>query len=68
MNTEYIVWGIKPHETEEEILFTKATTLQEARKVSEILEERHKCTATRIQIIDFTACASKAWTNPNLIN
>ena len=54
MRKEYIVWGIPPQKTEEEVLFTNATTMLEARKVREILELHHGCTKTRTQILDLT--------------
>ena len=54
MSKEYIVWGIPPHKTEEEVLYTKATTMAEAVKVRGILEHKHGCTKTRTQILDLT--------------
>ncbi len=67
-HTEYIIWGVKPNETEEEILYTKATTMDQAKKVIELLELVHKCTGTRIQTLNLGACPSQQWNNKNLIN
>ena len=52
MAKEYIIWGVKKGETDEEPLFTKATTSSEANKVISILQEKHGVTKPRIQIID----------------
>jgi hypothetical protein len=55
MTNEYVIWGIAPNTTEEDILFTNAKTLQEAKKVVDILTTEHNCKNCRIQIIDFTS-------------
>jgi hypothetical protein len=53
MRTEYIVWGHAPQKDYEEILHTKSKTKQQAETVCRILEDKHGCTNTRIQILDF---------------
>jgi hypothetical protein len=53
MKNEYVIWGIAPNTTEEDILFTEAQTLQEAKKVVDILTTKHNCKNCRIQVIDF---------------
>jgi len=54
MTNEFVIWGIAPNTTEEDILFTNAKTLEEAKKVVNILTTQHNCKNCRIQIIDFT--------------
>lgn len=54
MKKEFVIWGIAPNTTEENILFTNAKTLEEAKKVVDILTTQHNCKNCRIQVIDFT--------------
>jgi len=54
MKNEFVIWGIAPNATEEDILFTKAETMEEAKHVINILTTQHNCKACRIQVIDFT--------------
>jgi len=58
---EFVVWGVAPKKTEEEPLFTRAKTLTEAKEIAEILTQKHGCTRTRIQVIDFNECLAKQW-------
>lgn len=51
---EFVIWGVPPNEEHENVLYTKATSLQEAIKISETLEKKHGCTNTRIQILDLS--------------
>jgi len=53
MRTEFIVWGYAPSKDYEEILHTKSETKQQAETVCKILENKHGCTNTRVQILDF---------------
>jgi len=52
MTKEYVIWGVKKGESDEEPLFTKAETLSDANKVKSILESKHGVSKTRIQTID----------------
>ena len=52
---EYPIWGVPPGGGAETILYTRATTLAEARRVAAILKEKHGCTAVRIQSLDLSA-------------
>lgn len=54
MKNEFVIWGIAPNTTEEGILFTKAESMEEAKRVINILTTHHNCKACRIQVIDFT--------------
>lgn len=58
---EFVVWGVAPNKTDEEPLFTRAETLTEAKEVAEILTQKHGCTKTRIQIIDFDEPLADQW-------
>ena len=54
---EYVIWGLTANQVvdldlNEQPLYTKATSMDEARKVMQILEEKHDCHAMRIQVID----------------
>ena len=54
---EYVIWGLTKNQVanlnlNEQPLYTKAKSMDEARKVMRILEEKHDCHAMRIQIID----------------
>lgn len=51
MNKEYIVWGIPKDETDEQVLYTKATTATRAAQAKAILETKG-CTQVRIQVVD----------------
>ena len=55
MNQEFVIWGVAEGEKDENILFTKATTINEAKSVIKVLETKYKCTNCRIQVIDFSA-------------
>jgi hypothetical protein len=54
MRTEFIVWGYAPNKNYEEILHTKSQTRQQAETVRTILENKHGCINTRIQILNFS--------------
>ena len=54
---EYVIWGLTANQVadldlNEKPLYTKATSMDEARKIMRILEEKHDCHALRIQVID----------------
>lgn len=52
--TEYVVWGIPKGETDEQVLYTKATTATRAAQAKTILETKG-CTQVRIQVVDMAA-------------
>lgn len=54
MKKEFVIWGIAPNMTDEDILFTNASTLEEAQRIISILTNKYNCKNCRIQIIDFT--------------
>ena len=54
---EYVVWGLTAEQVlnsdlDEQVLYTKAKSMREARKVMEILKDKHDCYAMRVQVID----------------
>ena len=48
---EFIIWGIAPGQTMEEVLYTNATTMSEARRAANVLICKHGCKAVRVQVI-----------------
>jgi hypothetical protein len=52
--TEYIVWGIPPGKRDEEILYTKAKSSGEAKKVIDILTQKHGCKKCRVQVLNLS--------------
>ena len=73
MNTkEFVIWGIPPHTTQEELLATKAngeyiTDYHTAKQIANTLQ-RLGCSNVRIQTIDLSVCPSKLFSNKNLVN
>lgn len=55
MKNEFPIWGTKPNEQIETLLYTKCISFNEALKVLNLLEKKYKCTKCRIQILDFNA-------------
>jgi hypothetical protein len=53
-NQEFIIWGIAPGQSMEDVLFTDCKTLNEAKKVVNVLTLKHNCTAVRVQILDLS--------------
>lgn len=52
MKTEFIVWGIPPNQTMEDVLMTNATSLDMAQRQVQVLESKYGCTNCRIQILN----------------
>jgi len=51
MKKEFIIWGVSPEKKYENVLFTKAQSMYEAKKVCKILETKHKCKNLSIQVL-----------------
>ena len=51
---EYIIWGIPPGERDEDVLYTKADSPAEAKRVMDILKNEHGCTKLRVQVLDLS--------------
>ena len=57
LQNEYVVWGLTAAQSDklhEQPLYTQATSMEQARKVMEILSNKHGCHAMRVQVIDGT--------------
>jgi len=65
---EFVIWGIPPNKAEEELLYTKATTEEEAKVVMRNLVGVYGVTKARIQILDMSECPSKLFKSKELIN
>ena len=59
MKTEFVHWGIPKGKEDEEILFTKSRTLEDAEKIKEVLSSEFDCREVRIQTIEFSATGEK---------
>jgi len=60
---EFVVWGVPPGKTDEEPLYTKAKSKQEADKVCATLEKKHGCKKCRVQAIDMSIPPEQDWKN-----
>ena len=62
---EFIIWGVPPGEKDEVVAYTKAKSMPEAKKVMDILKQKHGLTKLRVQVIDLsqTYDLKKSFTN-----
>lgn len=51
---EYVIWGIPKGKKDEELLFTKAKSMGEAKKVIKVLEKKFGVTKCRVQTLDLS--------------
>jgi len=51
---EFIIWGVPPGERDEVVVYTKAKSMPEAKKVMDILKQKHGLTKLRVQVIDLS--------------
>jgi len=58
---EFVIWGIPPKKSSEEILYTKAKSHSEAKKVVKILTKKHGVAKARIQVLDLEQDPLKFW-------
>ncbi len=63
MKTEFVHWGIPKGKSDEEILYTKSRTLDNAEEIKEVLSSEFDCTEVRIQTIEFSATGEKDLSN-----
>ena len=57
MEKEFVIWGIAPSKKHEELLVSSVSyikSMADAKKYCDILEKKHGCTNTRVQVIDFS--------------
>ena len=59
MRTEFVHWGIPKGKKDEEILYTKSRTLENAEKIKEVLSTDFDCREVRIQMIEFSATGER---------
>ena len=63
MKTEFVHWGIPKGISDEEILYTKSRTLDNAEEIKEVLSSEFDCREVRIQTIEFSATGEKELSN-----
>ena len=63
---EFVIWGIPPGKSSEEILYTKAKSQGEAKKVVKVLTDKHGVKKARIQILDLEQDPSKFWNSQDM--
>ena len=63
MRTEFVHWGIPKGKKDEEILYTKSRTLDNAEEIKEVLSSEFDCREVRIQTIEFSATGEKELSN-----
>jgi len=63
---EFVIWGIPPKKSSEEILYTKAKSNSDAKKVLKILVSKHGIKKGRIQVLDLEQDPSKFWKSDNI--
>ena len=63
---EFVIWGIAPGKSSEEILYTKAKSSSEAKKIIKILMSKHGVKKARVQVLDLTQDPSKFWKSDNM--
>ena len=51
---EYIVWGVPKGERDEQVLYTKAKSPSEAKKIMKILKDKHGVSKIRLQTLDLS--------------
>mgnify|MGYP003659263227 CR=1 FL=1 len=64
--TEFVIWGIPPGKRQEDILYTKAKTHSEAKKIIKILTKKHGVTKARIQVLDMAQDPKDIWKSDDL--
>ena len=65
---EFAIWGIPPNKTEEDLLFTRATSMKYAEDYVKILTEQYGVTKARIQVLDMSECHSKLFNSKDILN
>jgi len=58
---EFVIWGIAPGKSSEEILYTKAKSQGEAKKIIKVLTSKHGVKKARIQVLDLTQNPADFW-------
>ena len=58
---EFVIWGIPPGKNSEQILYTKAKSNGEAKKILKVLVSKHGIKKGRIQVLDLEQDPSAFW-------
>ncbi len=58
---EFVIWGIPPGKSSEDILYTKAKSMSIAKKILKVLTDKHGVKKARIQVLDLEQDPSKFW-------
>ena len=65
---EFPIWGMPPGAKREELLYTKAKSHAEAKKIVKILTDKHGVTKARIQVLDLAQNPADLWKSKKLLN
>lgn len=65
---EFPIWGIPPGKTSEELLYTKATSHAQAKKIAKVLTEKHGCKKVRIQTLDLAQNPADIFKSDKIFN
>ena len=65
---EFPIWGIPPGKTSEELLYTKATSHAQAKKIAKVLTDKHGCKKVRIQVLDLAQNPADIFKSDKIFN
>ena len=65
---EFPIWGIPPGKTSEELLYTKATSHAQAKKIAKVLTDKHGCKKVRIQTLDLAQNPADIFKSDKIFN
>ena len=65
---EYPIWGIPPGKNSEELLYTRATSHSQAKKIAKVLTDKHGCKKVRIQVLDLAQDPADIFKSDKLFN
>jgi hypothetical protein len=65
---EFPIWGIPPGKNSEELLYTKATSHSQAKKIAKVLTDKHGCKKVRIQVLDLAQDPADIFKSDKIFN
>ena len=65
---EFPIWGIPPGKNSEELLYTKATSHSQAKKIAKVLTDKHGCKKVRIQVLDLAQNPADIFKSDKIFN
>ena len=65
---EFPIWGVPPGKTSEELLYTKATSHSQAKKIAKVLTDKHGCKKVRIQTLDLAQNPADIFKSDKIFN